>query len=100
MTPYFEGTMAHLKVYLGQTVEQTAFKPPSPEDAQTLLVQSMDTLGILARAVGPKTFAPAMAEECCKLGVMMVSQYDDPDVRKCAYSLFASVAFIAKESMA
>ena len=77
--------MAHLKKYL--TFDHTT-------ETQILLMQSMDTLGTVARAVGPTGFAPALAEECCKLGLDLIAKHDDPDVRKCAYGLFGCAYFI------
>jgi len=41
----------------------------------------------------------ALAEECCKLALDLVTRYDDPDIRKCAYALFSSVAYVAKSEM-
>jgi hypothetical protein len=60
----------------------------------------MDTLGIVARAVGPASMAPALAEECCRLGLDLIAKFDDPDVRKCAYALFGSVAYVVRGEMA
>lgn len=88
---YFAPTMEYLKGYLTLTVE---------EDDQDLLTQSLATLCEVARAVGPTGFVPSLAEECCNLGFNLVNKYDDPDVRKCVYSLFDSVAFVVKDKMA
>ena len=66
---------------------------------KTLVSVFKDTLGSLARAVGPTNFVPSLAEECCKLGIEMMQQNDDPDVRKAAFSLFGAVAFVAKGNM-
>jgi len=60
----------------------------------------MDTLGIVARAVGPASFAPALAEECCRLGLDLTTKFDDPDIRKCAYALFGSVGVVVRGEMA
>ena len=46
--------------------------------------------------VGPTNFVPSLAEECCKLGIELMQQNDDPDVRKAAFTLFGAVAFVAK----
>ena len=89
--PYFDGIMACLKPYL--SLEHA-------DEDQILLKQSMDTLGALARAVGPTTFGASIAEDCWKFAIDLCSKYDDPDIRKCAYSLYASVAVVAKEAMA
>ena len=105
IVPYFDSVMTNLKHYLSLDYQE--------EENQVLLTQSMDTLGALARAIGGQdvlgdpvilaslSFSPAaLAEECCKLASDLVTRYDDPDIRKCAYGLFASVAYVAKAEMA
>lgn len=93
IVPYFQDIMVPLKSHL--TPDQD-----DDDHQQELLTQSMDTLGSLARAVGPASFAPKLAEECCMLGIELMDKHNDPDVRKCVYSLFASVAFVVKQEMA
>jgi hypothetical protein len=90
MVAYFERIIEPLKSYL---------QPSDDDEGILLLTQSMDTLGSIARAVGPTNFAPSLAEECCKLGIELMQQHDDPDVRKAAFSLFGAVAFVAKGNM-
>lgn len=87
--PFFDPIMVNLKRYLNLT--------SSSEQELTLLTQSMDTLGTLARAVGPTGFVPSLAEECCQLSLDLVTKYDDPDVRKCAFAMFGSVSFVVKD---
>merc|ERR1719400_243316 len=102
--PYFDVVMTNLKQYLSLDYQE--------EENQVLLTQSMDTLGAMARAMGGPDvredsallaslpFSPAaLAEECCKLALDLVTRYDDPDIRKCAYGLFSSVAYVAKADM-
>ena len=104
MLPYFDTVMTNLKHYISLDYQE--------EENQLLLTQSMDTLGAMARAIGGQdvlgdpailaslTFSPAaLAEECCKLALDLVTRYDDPDIRKCAYGLFSSVAYVAKADM-
>merc|ERR1719186_772850 len=69
------------------------------DDTQVLLTQSMATLGTLARAVGEEHFSKEFAEKCINIGLELVGSNDDPDVRKCAYSLFGAVASVVKEGM-
>jgi len=69
------------------------------DDTQVLLTQSMATLGTLARAVGEQHFSKEFAEKCINIGLELVKSNDDPDVRKCAYSLFGAVASVVKEGM-
>ena len=93
IVPYFDAVMQHLKSYLALDF------PEGDTDTQSLMVQSMDTLGFLIEAVGPTNFAPTLAEESCKLGLDLVAKHDDPDVRRGAYSLFAHIAGAVKEKM-
>jgi hypothetical protein len=41
-----------------------------------------DTLGVLARNIGPETFMP-LADECVQLGLGLLENADDPDLRRC-----------------
>lgn len=70
------------------------------DETEVLLTQSMATLGTLARAVGQEHFSREFAEKCITIGMELVQNNDNPDVRKCAYSLFGSVASVVKEEMA
>jgi len=70
------------------------------DDTEVLLTQAMSTLGVLARAVGQQHFSREFAEKCLNIGMELVQKNDNPDVRKCAYSLFGSVASVVKEEMA
>ena len=58
----------------------------------------IDTLGVIARTIGEATFRP-FAEECLHFTLNLVKSKDDPDLRKCAYGVFASVATVLKEDM-
>merc|ERR1719282_1497637 len=90
IVPYMSRVMPRLEQYL--TMHHT------PE-TQVLLTQSMATLGTLARAVGQQHFSKEFAEKCVNIGLELVKNNDDPDVRKCAFSLFGSVATVVKADM-
>ncbi|XP_078739498.1 importin-4-like isoform X2 [Lampetra fluviatilis] len=81
--------MEHLRGYLVTT---------RPEDMQ-LQIQALDTLGVLARTVGNDAFSP-LVEECAMLGLGLIDQVDDPDLRRCTYGLFASLSVVMGASMA
>ena len=102
MAPYFEPVLLQLKRYLTVPIKQTGDDTITELDEQNqrLLTQSMDTLGTLAKSVGPTSFGPTVAEETCTLGINLMAAYDDPDVRKCAYGLFAAVASMVKDKIA
>ncbi|XP_004698548.3 importin-4 [Echinops telfairi] len=86
--PYFPAIMECLREFLltGQ------------EDLQPVQIQSLETLGVLARAVG-EPMRP-LAEECCQLGLGLCDQVDDPDLRRCTYSLFAALSGLLGEGLA
>ncbi|XP_069944549.1 importin-4-like isoform X2 [Cherax quadricarinatus] len=90
MSPYFQQIVEMLKGYL--TVDQS-------EETMTLQVQSIDTLGQLARCMGVENFT-VYAPDCVTLGLGLMERKDDPDVRKTCYLLFASLASVMKADMA
>ena len=90
IVPYMETVMPRLEQYL--TMQHN-------DETQVLLTISMTTLGTLARATGQQHFSKEFAERCVQIGLELVKNNDDPDVRKCAYSLFGSVATVVKADM-
>ncbi|XP_070283085.1 importin-4 isoform X1 [Myotis yumanensis] len=88
LLPYFPTVMEHLRDFL----------MIGHEDFQPLRIQSLETLGVLARAVG-EPMRP-LAEECCQLGLGLCDQVDDPDLRRCTYSLFAALSGLMGEDLA
>ncbi|XP_027428436.1 importin-4 isoform X5 [Zalophus californianus] len=88
LLPYFPTIMEHLRGFL----------LPGHEDLQPVQIQSLETLGVLARAVG-EPMRP-LAEECCQLGLGLCDQVDDPDLRRCTYSLFAALSGLMGEGLA
>ena len=59
----------------------------------------MFALSMLARFVGTEHFSNDFAEKCIRIGMALVEANDDPDVRKCAYTLFGAVATVVKDKM-
>ncbi|KAF4521358.1 hypothetical protein B566_EDAN006947 [Ephemera danica] len=91
LLPYFPAIIEVLKTYLTQ--------PATTKELVDLQVQSLDTLGLLARGLGPDHFMP-LAHESVKLGLSLVRHSDDEaDLRKASYGLFAAVSTILKEEM-
>nr|XP_006217341.1 importin-4 isoform X1 [Vicugna pacos] len=88
MLPYFPTILEHLREFL----------LTGHEDLQPVRIQSLETLGVLARTVG-EPMRP-LAEECCQLGLGLCDQVDDPDLRRCTYSLFAALSGLMGESLA
>ncbi|XP_037359017.1 importin-4 [Talpa occidentalis] len=88
LLPYFPTIMEHLREFL----------LTGREDLQPVQIQSLETLGVLARAVG-EPMRP-LAEECCQLGLGLCDQVDDPDLRRCTYSLFAALSGLMGEGLA
>ncbi|KAM6200920.1 importin-4 [Rhynchocyon petersi] len=88
LLPYFPAIMECLREFL----------LTGHEDLQPVRIQSLETLGVLARAVG-EPMRP-LAEECCQLGLGLCDQVDDPDLRRCTYSLFAALSGLMGEGLA
>ncbi|XP_074090906.1 importin-4 [Macrotis lagotis] len=88
LIPYFPTIMEHLREFL----------MTGREDLRSVQIQSLETLGVLARAVG-EPMKP-LAEECCNLGLRLCEQMDDPDLRRCTYSLFAALSGLMGEGLA
>ncbi|MBZ3881348.1 Importin-4 [Sciurus carolinensis] len=88
LLPYFPTIMEHLREFLLM----------GHEDLQPVQIQSLETLAVLARAVG-EPMRP-LAEECCQLGLGLCEQVDDPDLRRCTYSLFAALSGLMGEDLA
>ncbi|KAE8750906.1 hypothetical protein FOCC_FOCC002334 [Frankliniella occidentalis] len=89
MVPYFPKIMESLRIYL--TEEQT------PETL-CLQIQSVDTLGVLARTVGEDTFKP-LSQECLQLAMALLKKVDDPDLRKSVYGLLSSISTVIKSDV-
>ncbi|XP_054850863.1 importin-4 isoform X2 [Eublepharis macularius] len=89
LLPYFQVIMDHLTGYLLTT----------REDLRPVQIQSVETLAILASSMDKEVFLP-LAEKCCQLGLDLCDQVDDPDLRRCTYSLFASLSTVLEESIA
>ncbi|KAL1781203.1 importin-4 [Sigmodon hispidus] len=88
LLPYFPTVMELLRGFL----------LTGHEDLQLVQIQSLETLGVLARALG-ESMRP-LAEECCQLGLGLCSHIDDPDLRRCTYSLFAALSGLMGEGLA
>ena len=59
---------------------------------------AIDTLAALARTIGKDNFAP-LAVDTMNLGLTLMEDKDDPDLKRSCYNLFASMASIIKEDM-
>ncbi|XP_050999084.1 importin-4 [Acomys russatus] len=88
LLPYFPTVMEHIREFL----------LTGHEDLQLVQIQSLETLGVLARALGDSM--KPLAEECCQLGLGLCSHIDDPDLRRCTYSLFAALSGLMGEGLA
>ncbi|XP_034352915.1 importin-4 [Arvicanthis niloticus] len=87
LLPYFPTVMEHIREFL----------LTGHEDLHLVQIQSLETLGVLARALG-ESMKP-LAEECCQLGLGLCIHVDDPDVRRCTYSLFAALSGLMGEGL-
>lgn len=88
LVPYFPSIIESLKGFLTAT----------SDEMRSLQTQSLDTLSVLARTVGKDVFSP-LAAECVGLGLNLTQNIDDPDLRRCTYSLYSSVSTVSPESL-
>ncbi|XP_059170198.1 importin-4-like isoform X2 [Physella acuta] len=91
MKPYFKDILEMFKVYL--TVSNNV-----DEETKKLQLAAIDTLAVFARSIGEETFRP-LATECIQLGLNLLNNTTDPDLRRCVYSLFAAISTVLKEEM-
>jgi len=59
----------------------------------------LDTLGVIARSIGEEHFAP-LAATSLNLGIKLLRNTIDPDLRKSLYGLFAAISTVMKKEMA
>ncbi|KAM7370066.1 hypothetical protein PAMP_011351 [Pampus punctatissimus] len=76
LVPYFPPVIESLKCFLTTTTEEM----------RSLQTQSLDTLSVLARTIGKDVFSP-LAAECVQLGLNLTDTIDDPDLRRCTFSV-------------
>ncbi|KAB5586574.1 hypothetical protein PHYPO_G00003290 [Pangasianodon hypophthalmus] len=88
LVPYFPPVIESLKGFLTDT----------RDEMRSLQTQALDTLSVLARTVGKDVFGP-LAAECVQLGLNLTDAVDDPDLRRCTYSLFSAVSTVSPESI-
>lgn len=53
---------------------------------------------MLARTIGKDVFSPLVAE-CVQLGLNLTDTIDDPDLRRCTYSLYSAVSTVSPECL-
>ncbi|KAF3836070.1 hypothetical protein F7725_028628 [Dissostichus mawsoni] len=63
-----------------------------------LFLSLLDTLSVLARAIGKDVFSP-LAAECVRLGLNLTDTIDDPDLRRCTYSLYSAVSTVSPDCL-
>nr|XP_020497292.1 importin-4 [Labrus bergylta] len=88
LVPYFPPVIESLKGFLTTTTEEM----------RLLQTQSLDTLSVLARTIGKDVFSP-LAAECVQLGLNLTDTIDDPDLRRCTYTLYSAVSTVSPECL-
>uniref|UniRef100_A0AAY4BCZ8 Importin N-terminal domain-containing protein n=1 Tax=Denticeps clupeoides TaxID=299321 RepID=A0AAY4BCZ8_9TELE len=88
LVPYFPPVIESLKGFLTDT----------KDEMRALQIQALDTLSVLARTVGKDIFRP-LAAECVQLGLNLSDVVDDPDLRRCTFSLFSAVSTVSPECL-
>lgn len=88
LVPYFPPVIESLKGFLTATTDEM----------RSLQTQSLDTLAVLARTIGKDVFSP-LAAECVQLGLNLTDAIDDPDLRRCTYSLYSAVSTVSPDCL-
>ncbi|XP_051538704.1 importin-4-like [Myxocyprinus asiaticus] len=88
LVPYFPPVIDSLKGFLTDT----------REEMRALQTQALDTLSVLAHTVGKEVFSP-LAADCVQLGLNLTDTVDDPDLRRCTYSLFSAVSEVSPDCL-
>uniref|UniRef100_A0A673XPJ2 Importin 4 n=1 Tax=Salmo trutta TaxID=8032 RepID=A0A673XPJ2_SALTR len=88
LVPYFLPVIESLKGFLTDT----------RDEMRSLQTQALDTLSVLARTIGKEVFSP-LAAECVQLGLNLTNAIDDPDLRRCTYSLFSAVSTVSPDCL-
>lgn len=56
-------------------------------------------MAVVAQFIGPENFKP-LAAKTLELGLNILDNTDDPDVKKSVYALFAALAIVMKDEIA
>ncbi|KAG5680978.1 hypothetical protein PVAND_010452 [Polypedilum vanderplanki] len=89
LLPYFPRLIEGLKMYLVKTED---------EDICTLRPAAIDTLAALVRTIGKENFLP-LAIDTMNLGLALIEDKNDPDLKRSCYNLFAAMASILNEQI-
>lgn len=89
LLPYFPQLIEGLKMYLVKTED---------DDICTLRPSAIDTLAALARTIGKENFLP-LAVDTMNLGLALIEDKDDPELKRSCYNLFASMALVLNEQI-
>lgn len=89
MLPYFPQLIEVLKMYLVKTED---------DEIITLRPAAIDTLAALARTIGKENFLP-LAVDTMNLGLNLIEDKNDPDLKRSCYNLFAAMASVLNEQI-
>ena len=89
LLPYFPQLIEGLRMYLVKTED---------DDICTLRPSAIDTLAALARTIGKENFLP-LAVDTMNLGLALIEDKDDPELKRSCYNLFASMALVLNEQI-
>lgn len=89
LLPYFPQLIEGLRMYLVKSED---------EDICTLRPAAIDTLAALARTIGNENFIP-LANDTMQLGLALIEDKNDPDLKRSCYNLFAAMALVLHEEI-
>ncbi|KAL7033982.1 hypothetical protein ACKWTF_007804 [Chironomus riparius] len=89
LVPYFQQLIEGLRMYLVKSDDEAIC---------TLRPAAIDTLAALARTIGNDNFIP-LAVDTMHLGLALIEDKNDPDLKRSCYNLFASMASVLHEEI-
>lgn len=90
MAPYFNQIIEILKMYLVNSTD---------ENIVALRPQAIDTLAAVAQNIGKDHFLP-LAQDSLTFGLQLISEGQEPELKRSCYSLFASIGEVMNEEIA
>lgn len=113
MLPYFERIIIILDSYLTENAIDICLKIQAIGRYKSQIISIMfnmivififvlcilDTLGAITRTIGEQHFAP-LTGRFLNLGMKLLKETEEPDMRKAIYVLFASISTVMKKEMA
>lgn len=89
LLPYFPQLIEMLRMYLVKSED---------ENINELRPNAIDTLAALVRTIGKENFLP-LAVDTMNLGLALIDDHSDPDLKRSCYNLFAAMSMILNDQI-